>query len=151
MKYENTWDLEAIFPGGTKSPELQQKLQSIKAEIREYESLINNWNFDQDKSAEPLKAILKKEESIDKGLGQAGTFVQMWHDAYMNDQHANVVMGQVMDLSSELENLITSFTKKLVAITDEDWQVLLQDDVLQEVAFALNEIRAKGKIGRAHV
>lgn len=145
MKYENTWDLEAIFPGGTKSPELQQKLQSIKAEIREYESLIHDWNFAQDKSAEPLKAILKKEESIDKGLGQAGTFVQMWHDAYMNDQHANVVMGQVMDLSSELENLITSFTKKLVAITDKDWQVLLQDDVLQEVAFALNEIRDKGK------
>lgn len=145
MKYEDTWDLEAIFPGGTKSPQLQQKLQSMEAEIREYESLIDEWNFVQDKSAEPLKAILKKQESIDKGLGQAGTFVQMWHDAYMNDQHANVVMGQVMDLSSELENLITIFTKKLVAISEEDWQVLFQDEVLQEVAFALNEIRDKGK------
>ncbi len=99
----------------------------------------------EDKSADPLKAILKKQESIGKGLGQAGTFVQMWHDAYMNDEYANVVMGQVMDLSSEVENLSTAFTKKLVAIQDEDWQNLLQDSELKEVSFALNEIRDQGK------
>ena len=29
MKYIDTWDLEAIFPGGTKSPELQTKLHNI--------------------------------------------------------------------------------------------------------------------------
>src|SRR3954469_22562274 len=100
MKYVDTWDLDAIFPGGTKSPELQTKLHNIKVEIKEYQNFIQNWDFAQDQSAEPLKAILKKRESIAKGLGQAGTFVHMWHDAYTKDEHANVVMGQVMDLSS---------------------------------------------------
>ena len=33
MKYTDTWDLDTIFPGGTKSPELQTKLHTIKAEI----------------------------------------------------------------------------------------------------------------------
>ena len=47
------------------------------------------------------------------GLGQSRTFVQMWHDAYMNDEYANVVMGQIIDLSSEVENLSTIFTKKI--------------------------------------
>ena len=50
-----------------------------------------------------------------------------------------------MDLSSEVENLSTAFTKKLVAIHDEDWQNLLQDPELKEVSFALNEIRDQGK------
>ena len=92
-----------------------------------------------------LKAILKKQENIEKGLGQSRTFVQMWHDAYMNDEYANVVMGQVMDLSSEVENLSTIFTKKLVAIPDEDWKSFYQDPELKEVSFALNEIRDQGK------
>ena len=84
----------------------------------------------EDKSVEPLKAILKKQEIIDKGIGQSGTFVQMWHDAFIDDEYANVVMGQVMDLSSEVENISTIFTKKLVAIHDEDWNILLQDSEL---------------------
>ena len=60
-----------------------------------------------------LKEILQKEEKIEDGLGQSRTFVQMWHDAYMNDEYANVVMGQIIDLSSEVENLSTIFTKKI--------------------------------------
>ena len=145
MKYADTWDLEAIFQGGTKSAELQTKLHTIKEEIQQYQTLIQEWNIAENKSADPLKAILHKQETIEKGLGQSGTFVQMWHDAYMNDEYANVVMGQVMDLSSRVENLSTIFTKKLVAISDGDWQSLLQDQVLTEVSFALNEIRDQGK------
>ena len=145
MKYQDTWDLDAIFPGGTKSPELQTKLQIIQQEIQEYQSLIQEWNFEASQSAEPLKAILAKQETVGKGLGQAGTFVHMYHDAYMNDEHANVVMGQVMDLSGEVEKLSTTFTKKLVAVADEDWQKLLQDQELQVISFSLNEIRDKGK------
>lgn len=145
MKYIDTWDLDLIFPGGTKSPELQTKLHTIKAEIQEYQKLIQEWNFAENKIAQPLKEILRKEESIEKGLGQSRTFVQMWHDAYMNDEHANVVMGQVMDLTNEVENLSTVLTKKIVSISDEDWHNLLQDSELKKVSFALNEIRDQGK------
>jgi oligoendopeptidase F len=145
MKYTDTWDLDTIFPGGTKSPELQTKLHKIEGEIQEYQHLIQEWSFAEDKSADPLKRILQKQETIEKGLGQSGTFVQMWHDAYMNDEHANVVMGQVMDLSSRVENLSTLLTKRLVSISTEDWQTLLQDQELKEVSFALNEIRDQGK------
>lgn len=145
MKYVDTWNLDAIFPGGTKSPELQKKLNNIKEDIQEYQTFIHEWNFPKDKSAESLKLILKKQETIGKGLSQSRNFVQMCHDAYMNDEYANVVMGQVMDLSSEVEKLSTAFVKKLVDIQDEDWQHLLQEKELKKVSFALNEIRDQGK------
>ena len=59
MKYIDTWDLDAIFPGRTKSPELQSKLHKIKVEIQEYQKLILEWNMTENKSVEPLKAILR--------------------------------------------------------------------------------------------
>lgn len=145
MKYIDTWDLDSIFPGGTKSPELQAKLHTIKEEIEQYQKLIQGWGFTGNDGADSLKEILNKQESIEKGIGQCRTFVQMWHDAYMNDEHANVVMGQIMDLASEVENLDTVFTKKIVSISDENWQRVLLDNELNKVSFALNEIRDQGK------
>lgn len=142
MKYVDTWDLETIFPGGTNSKELQEKLNEVKADIEEYGELLNSWDL---KSVNAFKTILKKQEKISKGLGQSRTFVQMWHDAYMNDEHANVVMGQIINLYSDVQKLYNTFTKKLVNIPDTDWQSLLNDKDLQELNFALNEIRDEGK------
>lgn len=145
MKYVDTWDLDAIFAGGTKSKELQGKLALIRKEIKDYESLITEWEPAKVKSATPLKAILQKQEIIAKGLGQAGTFVQMTHDAFMDDEYASVAMGQVVELYSEVAKQTNRFGKKLVAISDDDWNSLLQDEQLQKVSFVLNEKRDKGK------
>lgn len=133
------------FPRGTKSPELKAKLHTIKNELKEYQRVIQEWDAEDANDPALLKAILKKQENIDKGLGQAGTFVQMWQDAYMDDEYANVVMGQIIDLASEEESLSNVFTKKLVSIQDSEWKRLFEDRELQQISFALNEIRDKGK------
>ncbi len=145
MKYADTWDLESIFPGGTKSEELQKKIKSVETDIQAYQTLLRDWDFQEDPSVTTFKNILNKREKIAKGLGQSSTFVQMTHDAYMDDEHANVVMGQIMDLFSEVQKLSTTFTKKLVNISDEDWQKLLNDKELKEISFTLNEMRDEGK------
>lgn len=144
MKYIDTWDLESIFPGGTKSEELQIKLKDIENQINEYQVLLRDWNY-QTQSVGTFKTILSKQETIGKGLGQSSTFVQMWHDAYTNDEHANVVKGQIMNLYSDVQKLSNTFTKKLVEIPDADWNNLLEDNELKEVTFSLNEIRDEGK------
>ncbi len=145
VKYIDTWDLERIFPGGTNSKELKEKLRLVEEEIREYEALLNEWDSTKDQSAETLKTILNKQEVIGKGLGQSGTFVQMWHDAYMDDEYASVMMGRVMELFGEVQKLSNTFTKKLVAIPENDWKTMLEDEVLNEIAFSLNEIREQGQ------
>lgn len=145
MKYKDTWDLDSIFPGGTKSAELQNKIQTIDEEIRQFETSLNRWQFQKDPSAETLLSILKEQEKIGKGLGQSSAFVQMCHDSFMDDEHANVVMGQILNLASEMQKLSNTMMKKLVKIPDADWDVLLQDQQLEKVAFRLGEIRNKGK------
>ncbi|MEN1968158.1 M3 family oligoendopeptidase [Lentibacillus sp. N15] len=145
MKYIDTWDLDSIFSGGTTSEALQVKLKNIQEEIDAYKKMLDKWNFETDPSAKTLKIILQKQETIEKGIGQSATFVQMCHDAYMDDEHASVVMGQVMDLNSNMQKLSNTLMKKLVVISDNDWKKLLEDEALKETSFALNEIRDKGK------
>lgn len=145
MKYQNTWDLESIFAGGTQSDEVQTKLSAVKEDIAFYADQLNAWNSDPTNDASTLQELLKKQEVIGKGLGQVGTFINMWRDAFMDDPYASVVKGQVMELSSEIQQLSTIFTKKLVAISDENWSQLLEDDTLHVIRFSLNEIRQEGK------
>ncbi|PIC72193.1 oligoendopeptidase [Sporosarcina sp. P16b] len=145
MKYQNTWDLESIFAGGTHSDEVQTKLSAVKEDIALYADQLNAWNSDPANDASTLQELLNKQEVIGKGLGQVGTFINMWRDAFMDDPYASVVIGQVMELSSEIQQLSTIFMKKLVAISDESWNQLLEDDALQVIRFSLNEIREKGK------
>ena len=64
MKYVDTWDLESIFPGGTKSAELQKKIETIQAEIKVYQDSLHAWNFQKDSSPETFKMILSKQETI---------------------------------------------------------------------------------------
>lgn len=146
MKYVDTWDLESIFPGGTKSKELQEKLEAVKEDLKNYEEKLSAWDYRADEaSVAGLKELLAIQETIGKGLGQARTFVRMSLDAYMDDEHGGVVYGQVMELYSEIMKLSNVYTKKLVNISDEEWSELLEDEDLSEVAFSLTETRDKGK------
>ncbi|MHA6260494.1 M3 family oligoendopeptidase [Sporosarcina sp. CAU 1771] len=145
MKYKNTWDLESIFKGGTNSKEVQTKLETVKEEIVLYAEQLKAWDSNPAHDASTLQEILKRQEVIGKSLGQVGTFINMWRDAFMDDDHASVVMGQVMELRSEIQQQSTIFTKKLVAISDHNWDKLLQDDDLSEINFSLNEIREEGE------
>lgn len=146
MQWNDTWDLESIFTGGTQSQELQTKLTEIEKEIDAYAKVLRDWEFKNTPSSlETMKEIINMQEVIGKALGQSHTFIRMWLDAYMNDEHGNVVLGQIMQLFSEVRKLSNTYTKKLVNISDEDWNRILTDKQLSEVSFALNEIREDGK------
>lgn len=145
MKYKNTWDLETIFSGGTNSDELQTKLESVNKDILKYGELLEEWDFTSNPSVDTFKQLLDQQEVIGKGLGQAGTFVSMWQDAYMDDSHAGVLMGRVMELSSEVQKLSNTFVKKLVDIPEADFEKMLEDDKLKDLSFRLHEIREQGE------
>lgn len=145
MKYNDTWDLESIFPGGTQSPILQEKMKAVQSEMKVYEKTLNSLDNNEEMPLETLLTLLEQQEAIGKGLGQSATFIKMWHDAYMNDEHANVVMGQAMKIGSEMQILSNTFTKKLVAIPDDSWEIILANEAVKQVAFRLNEMRDQGK------
>src|SRR5690625_1439139 len=100
MKYEDTWDLEGIFSGGTKSPALQEKVKTIQAEMKAYEETLSTLDGEGEMPLETFLTLLQQRETIGKGLGQSATFIKMWHDANMKDEQTNILMGQVMKKKS---------------------------------------------------
>ena len=63
MKYSLTWDLDSFFEGGSSSPALQEKIQSIQDGLKDFESAANNWNPERDKPEySDLKDLLHYEE-----------------------------------------------------------------------------------------
>lgn len=137
--------MESIFPGGTASIEVQKKIKQTTKVIQSYSEALKTADFSTETAAQSIKNLLDEQETIQKSIQQMRTFIKMWHDAYTDDEHADVVMGQVMDLSSEMQKLSNEFTKKLVHIPDELWRTVLEHSLLKEFSFALNEIRTKGK------
>jgi oligoendopeptidase, pepF/M3 family len=145
MAYIDTWDLDAIYPGRSRSPELKKKLEAIREEIEEYGRLINCRDGEVPLNPSRLQSVLKKQEEIEKGLEQARSFTQMCQDAFMDDQHANVMMGKIIQLKAKLEKWETVLMKKIASIPDSDWNQLLSAEPFASIQFPLNEIRDKGK------
>ena len=43
MTYSITWDLDSIFPNGSESKELSQRMTQLTEQTKEYHQLITEW------------------------------------------------------------------------------------------------------------
>ncbi|WP_035053937.1 M3 family oligoendopeptidase [Carnobacterium pleistocenium] len=146
MKYNMKWDLESIFPGGSSSPELKEKLSIIRNQLDELSSLTTKWDTEKDSPAfKELNNILLVQEKLTKGLSQVFTFVEAVQSADVLDKHAGIIFGQVFELSSAFSTLQTISTKKMVAMPDDSWNDLVELPAFKEIEFSLNETRRQGK------
>ena len=146
MKYSMKWDLDSVFPGGSSSPQLKEKLALIREQLDELSALIKKWDTEKDGPAfKSLETILLVQEKLTKGLSQVFTFVEAVQSADVADKQAGAVFGQVFELSSAFSTLQTILTKKMVAIPDDIWNKIIELPAFKEIEFSLNETRTQGK------
>lgn len=140
LSYAQTWDLDAIFPGGTASPALKDKLQTIAEDLAAFKTLVDQFT----NQLADFKQLLAQQEQLEKALLQASTFANMAHDANTKDSYAPVVKGEIMVLFSELNKVGNRFTQKLVDLDEATFTQFLADEALAPIAFVLTEQRQKG-------
>ncbi|WP_369813721.1 hypothetical protein [Halolactibacillus sp. JCM 19043] len=140
LNYAQTWDLDAIFSGGTASPALKEKLQTIAQELDAFKANVNQFT----NRLSDFKQLLTEQEKLEKALLQASTFANMAHDANTKDTYAPVIKGEIMVLFSELNKVGNHFTQKLVDLDEETFAQFLADDDLVPMNFVLTEQRKKG-------
>ena len=146
MKYSMKWDLESIFPGGSNSPQLKEKLDAIRGQLDKLTRLVTNWDAEKDSPTfKNLADILLVQEELSKGLSQVFTFIEAIQSADVSDKQAGTISGQIFELNSTFSTLQTILTKKMVAMPDDKWNELIELPAFKAIDFSLNETRTQGK------
>ncbi|OFI46678.1 oligoendopeptidase [Floricoccus penangensis] len=143
MKYAINWDLDSIFPGGSNSQELQNRMVELDNQIKEYHDKVIDWKPESD-SVDKFVEILDLQEVISKGFSQCGSFIGALLSSDINDDKAKLVYGDFSKKYPAVQLAQTIFSKKLSEIDDEKWTELMLTPELKDLSFRLSEIRRDG-------
>lgn len=145
MTYSINWNLETIFPGGSQSKALQERMTLLTEQITNYRTHVDEWTPSREGTATGLTALLELSATISQGFSQCGSFINALLSANVNDNQAKLLSGDLYAKLPALQSAQTVFSKKLTEISEDDWQTLMTDPSLAPVAFRLSEIRRDGK------
>ncbi len=143
MSYSLNWDLESIFPGGSHSDALNQRMKQLEDQTNEYYQRVTKWSPSSD-NAEQLKAVLQLQEMITNGFTQCNSYITALLSANVNDSDAKILSGKLYALLPRLQSAETVLSKKFAEISDNDWNQMLSHGSFETIAFRLNEIRRDG-------
>lgn len=144
MTYSLVWDLDSIFPGGSQSVQLEQRLTKLKDQSHEYHDLIEQWTPENDDQYQSLEQILALQGNISDGFSQCSSFINALASADTKDKKAKILSGALFSLLPAIQLAETIFTKKLTEISEEKWQELIALPIFESIAFRLSEIRRDG-------
>ncbi|WPH52540.1 M3 family oligoendopeptidase [Enterococcus faecalis] len=145
MTYSITWDLDSIFPNGSESKELSQRMTQLTEQTKEYHQLITEWTPESAQGKEQFAEILTLQGKISNDFSQCNSFLTALISANTNDTKAKILSGDLYNLLPAIQLAETIFTKKITEISAEHWQALLAEEPFKTMAFRLNELRRDGK------
>ena len=144
MSYKENWDMESVFPGGSDSQAFQDRLSEVKKSITDFSQELGNWELgEHSNDFSPLKNLLQHYEKISNALGEMGTFANGLVSADVKDQKALQILNAVANLRKDFSSQNIILNKKISALTEDQFNKLLEDDFFKPMQFPLEEIRKK--------
>ncbi|MGX7014157.1 M3 family oligoendopeptidase [Vagococcus silagei] len=146
MTYSLIWDLDSLFEGGIDSPKLQARLSKLDEEIDAYSKNVIAWEPGAENVA-AFKALIDQEETISKGISQTISFITAIQSADTTNKKAVALLAELYKKMTIYDNIDVILTKKITALSNEEWEKLLASPLLdaQGIRFNLNENRDKGR------
>ena len=141
MELQETWDLEGIFAGGSRSPEFAAFLARLDAGI---ETLAGQVAALGEEPGDWSAAVSGWQQRAAE-LGQAYSFVECVAAADTGDAVATQLGGRLDAVEARLKSIEVEIDRRLLALSDDTWQRLLEQEPLAQVAFFLNRQRAMAR------
>ena len=141
MELQETWDLEGIFAGGSRSPEFADFLARLDAGI---ETLAGQVAALGEEPGDWSAAVSGWQQRAAE-LGQAYSFVECLAAADTGDAVATQLGGRLDAVEARLKSIEVEIDKRLLALPDDTWQRLLEQEPLASVAFFLDRQRAMAR------
>ena len=137
-----TWDLDAYFAGGSQSTEFADYIMKLEMQMKDFQDKIktietsngcpNSWKF-----------VLTEIQEIDKKVEHANSFVRCLEAQNVQDKKAVQLRGKINSLIALSTSLETNMEKRLLELTDERFNNLIQYEYFKPLQFNLKEIRER--------
>jgi oligoendopeptidase F len=136
------WDLDAIFPGGSKSPELAKFRQILKVKLENAKKMVEGltpadltgWG----------KFVLDMQDIYDD-VRQSSSFIGCVISDNVNDEEGHRIDAEIDGYSAEWQQLMTRLEDFALKLSDSDWSAFIVTAKLDSIRFYLNEMREKAK------
>lgn len=135
--FQETWDLDVFFKGGSGSESYHTYLSEIKEDLKAFEQHIAAFDV------EELEKVLGDYETVVKKVVQSSAFVNCLLAADVTDKGAAQLQGQVAQIHAKLQVLLGALDDKLVTIDEETWNSLLEKEEFKVLEYVLNERRRR--------
>lgn len=146
MTYQNTWNMETVFVGGSDSGEFYEKVELLKKQLVVFKELVKDWDPKEDASEfKTFEKILMTREDLVKGIGESRTFMSGLASADSKDIKARINLNLLTNLSTDLNNTFIVLQKKIAEISDQAFEKMLKLPAFEKSAFPLREIRKKAQ------
>ncbi|WP_088036731.1 M3 family oligoendopeptidase [Evansella clarkii] len=139
-KYEDVWDLDVIFPGGSNSEEFRDFLSNLEDELKECQKELDALQNNSDLQIWAEKVMQAQE--MGKKVREAGAFVSCLSAQDVKDEGAKLLTGRVKQLSSSYSSVMTSIDEQLLSFNDEQWEQFTSQKEMKEIVYNLNERRS---------
>ncbi|OYQ67480.1 M3 family oligoendopeptidase [Aerococcus sp. 1KP-2016] len=145
MKYNDTWDLDALFQGGVTGQAFKEELVKLTDQRDAVIAEMNAFDQDAADAATTFADLQAKRDDFANAFMTAITYANMVADADMRNEAATAAVNKLQTLFQPYEIASKSINKKLATLSDEAFQQFLTEPRLAEIAFPLTEERRDAK------
>ncbi|WP_028784912.1 M3 family oligoendopeptidase [Thalassobacillus devorans] len=144
--YNQSWDLDSIFPNGSESKELKYYVQKTERLMARLEEIVVDLQFPGYQSGKGnLMEAVDVLQSVTKRIREIGAFVSCLAAQDVKDAKAKEWMAKRSQLGAQYGNILTKLDQKLIQVEEDTWHSILQQEMVAPIAFVLNERRSRAK------
>jgi len=142
-----TWDLETIFPGGSKSKEFEELRKKIAEDLEKAEKSLEGLpkNLDGD-GGEKWAAWILAMQGIYERIHLSAAFSECLVCQDVTDSKAQKIDVENSEYYSKWGMLWTSLESFSKERSDEEWERLISRDDIKAISFSLNETRDQARM-----
>lgn len=141
-KYGQTWDLDAIFPGGSNSAALAEFAEKADQALQDWKQALEAFQVpDQAEETAGLMRIVEKWETSAKHVFEVVAFVECLVAQDVTDKKAKQWSGKKDELMAAYSGTLTGVDQAITQVPQQTWEQMLEQPELIDYAFVLDERR----------
>ncbi|MFG6117076.1 M3 family oligoendopeptidase [Halobacillus sp. MO56] len=144
--YNQSWDLDSIFPNGSESKELKNYVQETERLMERLERVVADFQLPSYQSGTgTLMEVVDVLQSVTKRIREIGAFVSCLTAQNVKDAKAKEWLAKRSQLGAQYGNILTKLDQKLIQVDEDSWSWLLQQERVAPIAFVLDERRSRAQ------